>query len=147
MPCTQCDKPTVPVAETGACIFLCDLKTLAEQALACTTCGLVYCGACATKVEGHPRSFDQALGAPNIIGSRRMLKRFDLQTLLLTPLAGTLMEFGQAIPLILWRRGDLLVESLPQQIRKEMVIAIPASLVIQRDDEQVGSLQLFQHCL
>lgn len=22
-------------------------KTLAEQALACTTCGLVYCGACA----------------------------------------------------------------------------------------------------
>jgi hypothetical protein len=48
MPCTQCDKPTVPVAETGACIFLCDLETLAEQAPACTTCGLVYCGTCAT---------------------------------------------------------------------------------------------------
>ena len=68
-----------------------------------------YCGACATKVQGHSRSFDQALGAPNVISSRRILKRFDLQTMLLTPLAGTLVEFGQAIPLIPWGRGDLLV--------------------------------------
>jgi hypothetical protein len=48
MLCTQCDKATTPIASTGACIFLCDTATLAEQALACTTCGLVYCGACAT---------------------------------------------------------------------------------------------------
>lgn len=49
MPCTQCDKATAPVAVTGAQIFLCDSKTLAEQALACTVCGLVYCGVCATE--------------------------------------------------------------------------------------------------
>lgn len=49
MLCTQCDKPTAPVARTGACIFLCDRETLAEQALACTACGLVFCGACATE--------------------------------------------------------------------------------------------------
>ena len=40
-----------------------------------------------------------------------------------------------------------LVESLSQQIGEEPVIAIPAPLVIQRDDEQVGAFEVFQRCL
>ena len=36
------------------------------------------------------------------------------------------------------------MQSLPQQIGKEMVIAVPAPLVIQGDDEQVGVFEIFQ---
>lgn len=51
MLCTQCDKPTAPVVQigTGPQFFVCDPDTLAEQSLACTTCGLVFCGTCATE--------------------------------------------------------------------------------------------------
>src|SRR4051794_9414469 len=53
-----------------------------------------YKRTCATKVQWHARSFDQAFGARNIIGGSRMLKRFDFQAIVLVPLAGTSMEFG-----------------------------------------------------
>ena len=36
------------------------------------------------------------------------------------------------------------MQSLPQQISKEMVITIPAPLVVQGDDEQVGAFEIFQ---
>ena len=51
MLCTQCDKLTAPVVQigTGPQFFVCDPETLAEQSLACTTCGLVFCGTCATE--------------------------------------------------------------------------------------------------
>jgi hypothetical protein len=45
------------------------------------------------------------------------------------------MEFGHVPPSIHGRRGTPLVQSLSQQITKEVVIAIPAPLVIEPDDE------------
>ena len=36
------------------------------------------------------------------------------------------------------------MQSLPQQFGKEMVIAVPTPLVIQRDNEQVGVFEIFQ---
>ena len=36
------------------------------------------------------------------------------------------------------------MQSLSQQIRKEVVIAVPAPLIVQRDDEQVGLFEIFQ---
>ena len=39
------------------------------------------------------------------------------------------------------------MQSLPQQIREEMVIAVPAPLVVQGHDEQVGAFEIFQGCL
>ncbi|HEV2655216.1 MAG TPA: hypothetical protein VGT82_09655 [Ktedonobacteraceae bacterium] len=36
------------------------------------------------------------------------------------------------------------MESLPQQLRKEMVIAVPAPLVVQRDEKQVGAFERVQ---
>ena len=50
-----------------------------------------YRGTRATKVQRHPLSFDQALGALNIIGGSRMVKGFDLQAIVFIPLAGTYM--------------------------------------------------------
>src|SRR5581483_1585161 len=42
------------------------------------------------------------------------------------------------------RGGWHLMQSLPQQISKEMVIAIPMSFVVQGNDEQVGALKSMQ---
>ena len=39
------------------------------------------------------------------------------------------------------------MESLPQQISKEMVIAVPAPFVIQWEDEKIGAFDGFQGCL
>ena len=55
-----------------------------------------YSGHRAAKVQGHPLSFNQALGALDIIGGSRMLKRFNLQAIVFIPLAGTDVEFGHA---------------------------------------------------
>jgi hypothetical protein len=40
-----------------------------------------------------------------------------------------------------------LVQALPQQISKEMMIAVPTPLVVQGDDEQVGGFERFQNSL
>ncbi len=39
---------------------------------------------------------------------------------------------------------QLLLQALPQQIRKEAVIAVPAPLIVQGDDKQVGAFEKFQ---
>ena len=38
-------------------------------------------------------------------------------------------------------------QALPEDVREEMVIAIPAPFVVQRDDEEVHPFQVFQRCL
>ena len=40
-----------------------------------------------------------------------------------------------------------MVQSLPQLISEEMVIAVPAPLVVQGDEEQVGAFEIFQGLL
>src|SRR5262245_40718977 len=76
-----------------------------------------------------------------------MLKRFNLQAMILIPVAGASVEFGRVLPVIPRRRGSALVQSLPQRISEEMVIAVPAPLVVQRNQEQVGVVEIFQGCL
>src|SRR5437660_7967647 len=76
-----------------------------------------------------------------------MVKRFNREAMVFIPDAGTTMQFGHIPHLISCRRGASLLQSLSQQISKEMVIAVPASLVIQGDEEQVGVFEIFQGCL
>src|SRR5262245_4428854 len=95
-------------------------------------------------MPGNPVSFEQPLGALQIIGGSRMVKRFKLKAIVFVPLAGTDVQFVHATFRVPWRCGDALVESLPQQIGKEMVIAVPTPLVVQGDDEQVGAFKLFE---
>src|SRR5262245_45768250 len=59
-------------------------------------------------------------------------------------LAGADMEFGHAILFIPGGRGGALMQPLPQQISKGMVIPVPAPLVIQGYNEQVGAFKIFQ---
>ena len=80
---------------------------------------------------------------PHIIGGCRMLKSFKLQSMVFIPLAGTAVQFGHTPPLAPCRRACALVQSLAQQIGKEMVITVPTPLVVQGDDEQVGMFEIF----
>ncbi len=44
-------------------------------------------------MQGNPLSFNQTLGAFNIIGSNRMVKSFYLQAMVFIPEAGTDVQF------------------------------------------------------
>src|SRR5438552_4730531 len=81
------------------------------------------------------------------MGSSRMVKRFNLQSMVFIPYAGTTMQFGHIPHLIFCRRGASLLQSLSQQIREELVIAVPTPLVVQRDKEQVGAFDILEGCL
>src|SRR5260221_538933 len=78
------------------------------------------------------------------MGGSSMVKRFKREAMVFIPEAGTEVQFGHTTSLISWRGGGTLVQSLPQQIRKEMMIAVPTPLVVQGDDEQVGMFEIFQ---
>src|SRR5947208_3439392 len=81
------------------------------------------------------------------MGGCRMVKRFNREAMVFIPLAGTTVQFGHIPHLISCRRGASLLQSLPQQISEEMVIAVPPPLVVQGDEEQVGMFDIFQGCL
>ena len=70
------------------------------------------------------------------MGGGRVRKGFEFQSSLFEPLAG-----AQVQP------GLLLRGALAQELGKQVVVAIPAPLVVQRDDEQVGAFEEFQGLL
>src|SRR5512134_1841920 len=47
-------------------------------------------------------------------------------------------------PCISGRDGNTLVEALPEQIGKEMVITVPAPPIVERSEKQIGALKMFQ---
>src|SRR5512136_1884241 len=72
-----------------------------------------------------------------------MVKSFGLMTILFIPPAGTTMVFSHTFSFICRRR----CQALPQQIAKEMMIAVPMPLVVQGDDEQISVFEILQGCL
>src|SRR5437588_2652617 len=83
---------------------------------------------------------DQAGGSLKIRGSQRMLYGFSKHLVLFVPGAGTTMQFGH-------QRGLSLLEAALEHLCKQVVIAVPASLLVQRDHKQVGPVEGFQHRL
>src|SRR5450759_1703156 len=73
-----------------------------------------------------------------------MVKRFNLQSIVFIPEAGTTVQCGHIPHLISCRRGASLLQSLSQQISEEMVIAVPTPLVVQGDEEQVGVFDILE---
>jgi hypothetical protein len=62
------------------------------------------------------------------------MHRLGDQPVAFVPLAGPAVQLGQQL-------GFRQAQAMLQQVRKKPMIAIPVSFVIQRDDEQIGSLQ------
>ncbi len=69
-----------------------------------------------------------------------MIHRFVLKAIFCEPLTCPAMEFRHKITL-------LYSQSLLEQIRKEMVVAIPASFFVKGDDKQIGLFQRVQHLM
>jgi hypothetical protein len=63
-----------------------------------------------------------------------VVDRFRRLTVALVPGARPAVQFGHTLEPLLQQAGM-------QHVRKEMVVAIPASVVVERDHEQVRSLQ------
>src|SRR5881227_4097116 len=78
------------------------------------------------------------------MGGSSMMKRFNLQSMVFIPYAGTTVQFGHIPHLISCRRGASLLQSLSQQISEEMVIAVPTPLVVQGNEEQVGVFDILE---
>ena len=88
-----------------------------------------------TFIHPLPGRFSQPRRPDKIPGCDGVVKRRAQVAVLFMPLAGAQVEFGEFFGFS---------QALAQQIAKEMVIAVPAPLVIQRDDEQVGAFEIFQ---
>src|SRR6266508_5797611 len=69
-----------------------------------------------------------------------MAHRITDQSILLVPGSGLSMQFRHPLGIDGLQAGE-------EQIGKEMMVAIPVALLIERDQEQVGSFQVFQHLL
>ncbi len=96
---------------------------------------------CATKVQGHPVALDEALGPLHVMASRSMLEGLDLEAVSLIPLAGT------EVVLVHVLARDRMLAPLPQQLGEQVVVAIPAPLVVQGDAEQVCPLEILEGLL
>ena len=79
---------------------------------------------------------DQARGALPILCHQRVVNRFDRQPLLLEPGAGAAVEGHYRIT------ACTAAEPLAQHLSEEVMIAIPASLGIQRYHEQIGTFEV-----
>src|SRR5262249_11877572 len=106
-----------------------------------------YRGDGAAKMQWHPLSFYQPFGAVKIAGGGGMVKSFELEPVVSEPGAGATMQVGNCQHLIRCGGPGNLMQSLAQQISEEMMIAVPTPLVVQRDNEQVGVLDVFQQIL
>jgi hypothetical protein len=67
-----------------------------------------------------------------------MLHRFRNHTLLLEPARRTPMQLGHTL-------GVLLAQPVPQQVGEQVMVAVPAPLLIKRDEKQVGPLELIEN--
>ena len=82
-----------------------------------------------------------ALGDPlEVMGGQRMLHRFDGQPVLLKPPASATMQLRHQLRL-------RLQQVAAQHLGKQVVVAVPTSLVLQGDYKQVRPLERFQHRL
>ena len=90
--------------------------------------------------DGRPVSRDQARGPPVVPGSEGVAHRFGHLPVPLAPLGGARQQLGDLL-------GSRLMEAGLQQVGKEMMIAIPAAIVVQGHDKEVAPLQPLEHLL
>src|SRR5262249_13199302 len=82
--------------------------------------------------------FDEIERPIPIMCGKRVLDRFLLQVVLVTPLTRLDLQLTNGA-------GLFLLEFQAQKIREEMVITKPLPTIIQANQKQVGTLQLIEH--
>src|SRR6266571_5738269 len=117
--------------EEGACVHQC-LGQNSQPPEHCVDLTLVG--------DGERNRFDQVSSTSEIGGGQRVLYRFERQIMPLVPEAGTLMQFGH-------QQGLCLLQAPTQHVGKQVVVAVPAPLVVEGDHKQVRVVERFQHGL
>ena len=91
----------------------------------------------------HPETFAGSIAqgytnplAGYVAGRGGVLKRLQPQVVLLKPSASPDVQAGDCV------YREALLQPLAQQVAKQVVIAIPAPLAVQRDDEKVGAVEV-----
>jgi hypothetical protein len=80
------------------------------------------------------------IGHPRVIRRRQgVLHRFGNQSLSLKPYAGAAVQASHRFR---WHPAR---QPVPQHIGKQVMIAIPVAVIVQRHDKQVGALKLLQN--
>ena len=92
----------------------------------------------ATEREAQADLFDQARRRVPIVRQQRVLHGFVNETVLFEPGAGTAVEVGHRCG------GHAAYEALAQNLRKQVMIAIPLAIVVQRHEKQIGVLKLVE---
>ncbi|HEX6108661.1 MAG TPA: hypothetical protein VFZ02_04550, partial [Ktedonobacteraceae bacterium] len=99
-----------------------------------------HCVSLATQGKRVRVLFNQADHALDIGSKPRVMHRFDDQVMLLVPGTGATMQFRN-------EGGRRLVQTAPQQVGEQVVVAVPLSLVVEGGHKQVGPLEGLQHRL
>ena len=98
----------------------------------------------AAKDQRHALAFDQPGGAVNIPGGDGMLEGLQVQAVGFEPGAGAQVAGGQACAV---PAAGAVLQALAQQVGEQVVVAVPAALVVKRDDKQVAALNGLQRRL
>ena len=83
---------------------------------------------------------DQLRSPVLVACQKRMLDGFGNKPILLKPLGSAAMQRGEQM-------GRLVPKALPENVREEMVIAVPMTLIVQGEGEEIHPFQRFQHRL
>ena len=95
---------------------------------------------CRSLPHRRDRQLDQVRRPLEILAGQRVADRLGPLAVLLVPVARPPVQLGDVV-------GLLVQQARPQHVGEEMVIAIPLAAVVERDQEQVPSLQRLQHGL
>ena len=84
---------------------------------------------------------DQALGTFDVVAGCGVAEGLEVEAVVLVPQA------RPGVELVHDRVGLGLSKPLAQQVAKEVVVAIPVTLAVERNDEQVRALEMLQRLL
>src|SRR5215467_9326413 len=84
--------------------------------------------------------FNEASSSVKIVGSQSMLYGFGDESVLFVPYAGATMQCGD-------ERGFCLLQVAREHLGKQVVVAVPVPLVIERSHKQVRAFERFEHRL
>jgi hypothetical protein len=90
----------------------------------------------------HPRhrAFDQIRRPLELLGSQGVVDRRGSVAVPLAPVTGPDVQCTDAV-------GVLVEQSRPQHLAEEMVVAVPPTAVVERDQEEISALESLEHGL
>ncbi len=98
------------------------------------------CSILAIQCHGRRNALDHVGRALEVLGGQGVLNRLAGQPLLLEPHACPPVQLGDG------RGGQAARKPLAQHLGEQLMVAIPVSLLIKWDEEQIGSLKLVEAC-